>query len=144
MWLQCVSPGQCWVRGFYALSQTHWRTLMPVKKWSSMIRFVFQKGILLIWGRMYSRGQTGSRKGSFDDYVKWFGCEPGDREKCTDQKQSGSDSVWRSWGSGTSSWGRQHAPHREAHFGHASSEVLVVRLCGSGERCARILLLMGV
>ena len=30
--------------------------LMPIKKWNNMVRFVFQKGVVLLVGRMYSRG----------------------------------------------------------------------------------------
>lgn len=43
---------------------------MPDKKWNRTIRFVLQKGILLVLGRMIRVSSTGGREGSFDHHVK--------------------------------------------------------------------------
>lgn len=38
-------------------------SLMPIKKWNSVIRFVFQKDILVV--RMYSKEQDWRQRGQF-------------------------------------------------------------------------------
>lgn len=38
-------------------------SLMPVKKWNSVIRFIFQKGILVV--RIYSKEQDWRQRGQF-------------------------------------------------------------------------------
>lgn len=106
-------------------------------KYNSKIIFIFQKGILLLEWRMYSREEDWS----FSDFGMNLGME---RSKLTRGRVS---QVWKKLGSGISSLGRGHAVHRayhhkvqgEVHFAH---KFLWFIWCGSGERCARILPLM--
>lgn len=108
-------------------------------KYNSKIIFIFQKGILLLEWRMYSREQAWS----FIDFGMNLGMERG---KPTRGRVS---QVWKKLGSGISSSGRGHAVHRAYHHKvqgevHLALKYLQFIWCGSEGRCARIPPLMGM
>lgn len=109
---------------------------MPVKKWNSVIRFVFQKGVLVM--RIYSKAQDWRQEFQW----KWFGCDP---EMERNELMRGRMAQTRYRGTVVLA---QAVGERSCHAqGSAFWTHLIWGLCSpcgcdSGERCVRILLLM--
>lgn len=115
-------------------------SLMPVKKWNSVIRFIFQKGILVV--RIYSKEQDWRQRGQFQ--WKWFGRDP-EMERNELIRGRMAQTRYRGAAVLAQAVGEQSC--------HAQGNAFWTHLiwgpcspcgCDSGERYVRILLLMDV